>query len=112
MGSATTAACKVVSSSTLIGPFEFERGRERVLNLSARSNFKWTNQTKQRMKRPCELPLSWTLSQASQERKRGTFKAIFLFFTSLSIAEAHVFKVKFVGLYGTVSFIAIRDFSF
>ena len=45
MGSGTTAARKVVSSSTLIGPFEFEREREGPLNLSARSNqFKWTNQ--------------------------------------------------------------------
>ena len=40
MGSGTTAACKVVLSSTLIGPFEFERERERRVNLSARSNFK------------------------------------------------------------------------
>ena len=31
---------------------------------------------------------------------------------SLSIGEAHVFGVKFIGLYGTVGFIAIRDFSF
>ena len=36
MGSATTAARKVVSSSTLIGPFEFEREREGPFNLSAR----------------------------------------------------------------------------
>ena len=27
------------------------------------------------------------------------FKAIFLFFTSLSVAEANVFGVKFIGLY-------------
>ena len=39
------------------------------------------------------------------------FKAHFSFFTSLSAAEAYVFGVKFVGLYGTISFIAIRDFS-
>ena len=39
------------------------------------------------------------------------FKANFSFFTSLSAAEAHVFEVKFIGLYGTVIFIAIRDFS-
>ena len=41
----TTAARKVVSSSTLIGPFEFEHERERPLNLSGRSNFKWTDQS-------------------------------------------------------------------
>ena len=40
------------------------------------------------------------------------FKAKFSFFTSLSAAEAHIFGVKFIGLYGTVVFIAIRDFSF
>ena len=45
MGSATTAARKVVLSSTLTGPFEFEREREQLLNLSAHSNFKWTNQS-------------------------------------------------------------------
>ena len=39
------------------------------------------------------------------------FKAKFSFVTSLSAAETHVFGVKFIGLYGTVVFIAIRDFS-
>ena len=38
------------------------------------------------------------------------FKAKFSFFTSLSAAEAHIFGVKFVGLYGTVIFIAIQTF--
>ena len=40
------------------------------------------------------------------------FKAKFSFFMSLSAAEAHVFGVTFIGLYGTVVFIAIKDFSF
>ena len=31
---------------------------------------------------------------------------------SLSTAEAHVFGVKFIGLYETVGFITIWDFSF
>ena len=39
------------------------------------------------------------------------FKANFSFFTSISAAEAHVFGVKFIVLYGTVIFIAIRDLS-
>ena len=39
------------------------------------------------------------------------FQTKFSFFTSLSAAETHVFGVKFIGLYGTVVFIAIRDFS-
>ena len=39
------------------------------------------------------------------------FKPNFLFFTSLSTAEAKVCEVKFIGLYGTIGFIAIRDFS-
>ena len=39
------------------------------------------------------------------------FKAKFSFVTSLSAAETHVFGVKFIGLYGTVVFIVIRDFS-
>ena len=39
------------------------------------------------------------------------FKANFSFFTSLLAAETHAFGVKFIGLYGNVIFIAIRDFS-
>ena len=39
------------------------------------------------------------------------FKAYFSFFTSLSAVEAHLFGVKFNGLYGTVIRVAIRDFS-
>ena len=39
------------------------------------------------------------------------FKANFSFFTSLSASETRTFGVKFIGLYGTVIFIAIRDFS-
>ena len=39
------------------------------------------------------------------------FKAKFSFFTSLSAAETHTFGAKFIGLYGTVIFIVIRDFS-
>ena len=31
---------------------------------------------------------------------------------SLSTAEAHVCGLKFIGLYGTVGFIVIQDFSF
>ena len=82
--------------------FEFGRERERPLNLSARWNFKWTNQ-------------SWRWNDLASGRCPGLhhkFKANFSFFTSLSTGEAHVFGVKFIGLYGTVGFIAIRDFSF
>ena len=91
--------------------FKFEREHERLLNLSALSNFKWTNQ-------------SWRWNDLASGRCRGThykslrkaeeanFKANFSFFTSLSTNEAHVFRVKFTGLYGTAGFIAIRDFSF
>lgn len=39
------------------------------------------------------------------------FKANFSFFTGLSAAETHTFGAKFIGLYGTVICIAIRDFS-
>ena len=33
------------------------------------------------------------------------------FFASLWTADRHGFRVKFIGLYGTVGFITIRDFS-
>ena len=47
-----------------------------------------------------------------KRRKRQNLSQYFSFFTSLSIAKAHICGVKFIGLYGTVGFIAIRDFSF
>ena len=111
MGSVTTAACKVVLSSTLIGPFEFERERERRVNLNARSNFKQTNQSRGQnhlASGRCRRPDHKGLKKAEE----ANFKADLSFFTSLSTAEAHVLGVKFIGLYGTIGFIAIRDFSF
>ena len=45
-----------------------------------------------------------------RKAEEANFKANISFFTSLSTCEAHVFGVKFIGLYGTVGFIAIRDF--
>ena len=92
-------------------PVWFERERERLLYLSASSNFKWINQ-------------SWRWNDLASGRCRrshykslrkaeeANFKANFSFFTSLSTGEAHIFGVKFIGLYGTVGFIAIRGFSF
>ena len=110
MGSATTAVRKVVSSSTLIGPFEFEREGEGPLNLSARSNFKWTNQGwgwDHLANGRCRGPHHKNLRKAEE----ANFKAIFSFFTILSTAEAHGFGVQFIELYGAVGFIAIRHFS-
>ena len=45
-----------------------------------------------------------------RKAEEANFKASFSFFTSLSTGEAHIIGVKFIGLYGTVGFIAIRDF--
>ena len=78
----------MVSPSTLIGPFEFDRALATRPLLTARSQVK---------------PL--------RKAEEVNFKAKFSFVTSLSAAETHVFGVKFIGLYGTVVFIAIRDFS-
>ena len=80
--------------------FEFERERERLLNLSARSNFKWTNQSwrwNDLASGRCRDPHYKSLRKAEE----ANFKATFSFFTSLSTGEAHVFGVKFIGLYGT-----------
>ena len=57
-----------------------------------------------KMLRPVQKPL--------RKAEEVNFKAKFSFFTSLSVAEAHLFGVKFIGLYGAVVFIVIRDFSF
>ena len=47
-----------------------------------------------------------------RKAEEANFKPNFTFFTSFSTAEAHVCVVKFIGFYGTVGFIAIRNFSF
>ena len=52
------------------------------------------------MKRPCKRPLYKPLRKAEE----ANFKANFSFLMSLLTAEAHVFGVKFIGLYETVGF--------
>ena len=54
--------------------FEYECERERLLNVSTRSNLKM-DQPELKMKRPCERPLSWTPCplQVSKESQRGEF---------------------------------------
>ena len=110
-GSATMAVRNlVVSSSTLIGPFEFERECEGPLNLSAHSNFKWTNQGwgwNHLVNGCCRGPHHKNLWKAEE----ANFRANFSFFTILSTTKAHGFGVKFTELYGAVDFMAIRDFS-
>ena len=90
-------------------PFKFWRERKRLLNLSTRSNFKWTNQSWNDL---ASSRCPGTHDKSLRKAEEANFKANFSFFTSLSTGEAHVFGEKFIGLYGTVGFIAIRDFSF
>ena len=45
-----------------------------------------------------------------KKAEEANFKADLSFFTSLSTAEAHVLGVKFIGLYGTIGFIATFPF--
>ena len=101
---AATAARKLVSPSTLIGGSCCQRAIK----------FKWTNQSwrwnqlaRALTSGRCWLPGHKPLRKAEEVN----FKAKFSFFTSLSAAETDVFGVTFIGLYGTVVFIAIRDFS-
>ena len=82
-----TSRQRLCSSSTLIGPFEPSHALT----------------TK---------PLARRLSQAIRKAEEAKFKPNCSFFTGLSTAEAHACGVKFIGLYGTVGFIAIREFSF
>ena len=73
------------------------------------------DQSELKTKRPWERLLSWNTLQVRKKKRKAeeaNFKANFSFFTSLSTGEAYVFGVKFIGLYGTVGFIAIGDFSF
>ena len=89
-----------VQVPALIGPFEFE----------STLKFKWTNQSwewNHVASGHCRMPHHKGLRKAEEVN----FKANFSFFTSLSAAEAHIFGLKFIGLYGTVIFIAIWDFS-
>ena len=76
----------LVSSSTLIGPLE-----------------------------PSHAPLARGRSQAHLESRIGEIKAKFLvLYESFDrrITRTDGCGVKIIGLYGTVGFIAIRDFSF
>ena len=111
MGSATTTAGKVVSSSTLIGPFEFDREREGPLNLSARSNqFKWTYQGwgwNHLANGRCRGPHHKHLRKAEEANLRQFFRSSRFF----RPPKHRGFRVKFIGHHGTVGFIAIRDFS-
>ena len=104
--SATAATRKVVSSPTLIGPFKFEHARKFSGRSRSRSNLNggWNHLASGRCRRPDHKHL--------RKAEEATFKADFSFFASLSTTKAHVFGVKFIGLYGTVVFIAIRDFYF
>ena len=69
--SATTAARKVILSSTLIGPFEFGRKRERPLNLSARSNSNGPIRVEDETTVRAAVIADLITSQASQESRRG-----------------------------------------
>ena len=73
--------------------------------VSARSN---SNRPIRVERGRCRMPHHKRLRKAEEVN----LKANFSFFTSLSVAVGQVFGVKFIGLYGTVIFIAIRDFSF
>ena len=59
------------------------------------------------MKRPCEWPLL-----SLRKAEEANFKANVSFFTSLTTAEAHVFGVKFIELYGTVGLLRFGTFLF
>jgi len=74
--------------------------------LSARAQIQM-DQSELRVSGRCLQPVHKRLRKAEE----ANFKAIFSLFTSLSATKAHVLRVTFIGLYGTVVFIAIRDFS-
>ena len=81
-----------------------------IVNFGRALKFKCTNQSwewNHVASGRCSMPHHKGLRKAEEVN----FKANFSFFTSLSAAEAHVFGVKFIGLYETVIFIAIRNFS-
>ena len=108
--SLTTSDVFVTCDTTQRTRLNIGRERERPLSLSARSNFKWTNQSQgwnDLASGRCRGPHHNNLRKAEE----AYFKANFSFYTSLSTAKAHEFEVKFIGLYGTVGFNAIRDFS-
>ena len=67
---ATTATRKVVSPSTLIGPFEFEFVLRLRVVLSARAQIQMDQSE---LKPPCERPLSRACTRASEESRRGEF---------------------------------------
>ena len=91
--------------------FEFERECVRLLNLSARSNFKWTNPS-WRWNDPASGRCRGPHCKSLRKAEEANFKANFSFFTSLSTSEAHLFGVKFIGLYGTLVLLRFGTFLF
>ena len=86
------------------------RWRECAVEFERALKFKCTNQSwewNHVASGRCRIPHHKGFRKAEEVN----FKAHFSFFTRLSAAEAHIFGVKFIGLYGTVIFIAIRNFS-
>ena len=103
MWSATMAVPKVVSSSTLIGPFQIWARAQIQRPLAFALKFKWANQSwgwNPLASGGCREPHHKNLRKAEE----ANFKANFLFFMGLSTAKAHGFGVKFIELYVTVDF--------
>ena len=106
-------------SRFLNNQWRFCQVRRTGLNLSTSASGCWIWARAQILNGPIRVEDETTLRAAIVadpilwgKPKRRIWRRNFSFFTSLSTAEAHVFGVKFIGLYGTVGFIAIRDFSF
>ena len=76
MRHATTAARDVVSLSTLIGPFEFERERQRLLNLSARLNLNGPIRVKNETTLRAAV-VACLITRVSGMPKRGILRQIF-----------------------------------
>ena len=107
MGSATTAVRKVVSSSTLFGPFKIWARAQIQRPLAFAFKFKWANQSwgwNHLASSCCRGPHHKNFRKTEEANCRANFS----FFTSPSTAKAHGFGVKFIELYGAVDFIAIR----
>ena len=110
---ATYKSCETLLNTVALDSYQglFALCKTLFLYMPLALKFKWTSQSwgwNHLASGRCRRPDHKGLRKAEE----ANFKVDLSFSTSRSTTEAHVFGVKFIGLYGTVGFIAILDFSF
>ena len=103
------STCKVVSLSTLIGPFKIWACTQiqQLLALKFKQtsqSWEWNHLARSHCRGPHHMPL--------RIAEEANFKSNFSFFTSLSTDEAHVFRWNLLGFMELLVLLRFRTFLF